>query len=376
MLSSSPASHDILVMTGAVEHLFPPPPVGRGLVTNRIISPESSEDDRQEGSLRPRRLDEYIGQDTVKSNLRILLEAALKRGEALDHVLLYGPPGLGKTSLSLIIAAEMRANIKMTSGPAIEHAGDLASILTTLEERDVLFIDEIHRLSRVVEERLYSAMEDFALDLIIGKGPSARSMRLPLKPFTVVGATTRLSALTAPLRDRFGAIYRLDYYDEQALQQILRRSAHILRVEMRDDGCEEIARRARGTPRIANRLLRRVRDFAEVRADGVITSDVARTALTALEVDERGLDRTDRTLLQTIIQKFDGGPVGLETLAASTSEESETVEDVYEPYLLQLGFLARTPRGRIVTRLAYQHLGLPYRPEPGAFGLWDTPDET
>src|SRR5690348_17297768 len=273
------------------------------------MSPKSGEDDRQEGSLRPRHLDEYIGQDTVKSNLRILLEAALKRGEALDHVLLYGPPGLGKTSLSLIIAAEMHANIKMTSGPAIEHAGDLASILTTLEERDVLFIDEIHRLSRVVEERLYSAMEDFALDLMIGKGPSARSMRLPLKPFTVVGATTRLSALTAPLRDRFGAIYRLDYYDTAALQQILRRSARIIRVEMRDDGCEEIALRARGTPRIANRLLRRVRDYAEVRADGVITREVARTALTALEVDERGLDRTDRTLLLTIIQKFDGGPV-------------------------------------------------------------------
>jgi Holliday junction DNA helicase RuvB len=340
----------------------------------RIVSPFPGEEDRQENSLRPRRLDEYIGQDIVKSNLRILLEAALKRDEALDHVLLYGPPGLGKTSLSLIIAAEMGANIRMTSGPAIEHAGDLASILTTLETRDVLFIDEIHRLSRVVEERLYSAMEDFALDLIIGKGPSARNMRLPLKPFTIVGATTRLSALTAPLRDRFGAIYRLDYYDEAALQQILRRSARIVRVEMRDDGCEEIALRARGTPRIANRLLRRVRDYAEVRADGVITREVARTALTALEVDERGLDRTDRTLLLTIIQKFDGGPVGLETLAASTSEESETVEDVYEPFLLQLGFLARTPRGRIATRLAYEHLGLPYRPTPGALGLWESND--
>jgi holliday junction DNA helicase RuvB len=340
----------------------------------RIVSPLPGEEDRQENSLRPRRLDEYIGQDIVKSNLRILLEAALKRDEALDHVLLYGPPGLGKTSLSLIIAAEMGSNIKMTSGPAIEHAGDLASILTTLETRDVLFIDEIHRLSRVVEERLYSAMEDFALDLVIGKGPSARNMRLPLKPFTIVGATTRLSALTAPLRDRFGAIYRLDYYDAAALQQILRRSARILRVEMRDDGCEEIALRARGTPRIANRLLRRVRDYAEVRADGVITREVARTALTALEVDERGLDRTDRTLLLTIIQKFDGGPVGLETLAASTSEESETVEDVYEPFLLQLGFLARTPRGRIATRLAYEHLGLPFRPTAGTLGLWEGAD--
>jgi holliday junction DNA helicase RuvB len=341
---------------------------------DRIVSPQSGDDDRQEGSLRPRSLDEYIGQDVVKSNLRILLEAALKRDEALDHVLLYGPPGLGKTSLSLIIATEMRSNIRMTSGPAIEHAGDLASILTTLEARDVLFIDEIHRLSRVVEERLYSAMEDFALDLMIGKGPSARSMRLPLKPFTIVGATTRLSALTAPLRDRFGAIYRLDYYDYTALQQIIRRSARILRVEMREDGCEEIARRARGTPRIANRLLRRVRDYAEVRADGIITREVACDALTALEVDEQGLDRTDRTLLETIIKKFDGGPVGLETLAASTSEEAETVEDVYEPYLLQLGFIARTPRGRIATRLAYEHLGLPYRPEPGMFGLWESPD--
>jgi Holliday junction DNA helicase RuvB len=342
-------------------------------MSNRIVSPEPGEEDRQESSLRPRRLDEYIGQDIVKSNLRILLEAALKRGEALDHVLLYGPPGLGKTSLSLIIATELGANIRMTSGPAIEHAGDLASILTTLEPRDVLFIDEIHRLSRVVEERLYSAMEDFALDLIIGKGPSARSMRLPLKPFTVVGATTRLSALTAPLRDRFGATYRLDYYDRAALQQILRRSARIIRVEMQEDGCEEIAQRARGTPRIANRLLRRVRDYAEVRADGVITREVACTALDALEVDALGLDRTDRTLLQTIVKKFDGGPVGLDTLAASTSEEAETIEDVYEPYLLQLGFLARTPRGRIATRLAYEHLGLPYRPAPGTLGLWDDP---
>ncbi|GAC1450239.1 MAG: Holliday junction branch migration DNA helicase RuvB [Ktedonobacterales bacterium] len=343
-------------------------------MSDRLVSPTHSDDDLQEGSLRPRRLDEYIGQDKVKSNLRILLEAARLRNEALDHVLLYGPPGLGKTSLSLIIAAELGANIRMTSGPAIEHAGDLASILTALEQHDVLFIDEIHRLSRVVEERLYSAMEDFALDLVIGKGPSARSVRLPLKPFTVVGATTRLSALTAPLRDRFGAIYRLDYYDDASLQQILRRSARILRVEMQDDGCEEIARRARGTPRIANRLLRRVRDYAQVRADGIITRDVARTALEALEVDERGLDQTDRTLLLTVIQKFDGGPVGLETLAASTSEEADTVEDVYEPYLLQLGFLARTPRGRIATRLAYEHLNLPYRPEPGSFGLWEGMD--
>jgi holliday junction DNA helicase RuvB len=329
--------------------------------SDRLVSPMSSDDDFQENSLRPHRLDDYIGQEKVKGNLQILLDAAKLRGEALDHVLLYGPPGLGKTSLSLIISAEMGVNIRMTSGPAIEHAGDLASILTALEERDVLFIDEIHRLSRVVEERLYSAMEDFALDLIIGKGPSARNVRLPLKPFTVVAATTRVGALTAPLRDRFGAIYRLDYYDDVALQQILRRSARILRVEMESDGCAEIARRARGTPRIANRLLRRVRDYAQVRADGVITRDV------------RGLDPSDRNLLRTIIEKFDGGPVGVETLAASTSEEVETVEDVYEPYLLQLGFLARTPRGRIATRLAYEHLGVPFRSGPDAPGLWDQP---
>ncbi|HEX6816850.1 MAG TPA: Holliday junction branch migration DNA helicase RuvB [Ktedonobacterales bacterium] len=340
-------------------------------MANRIVSPDQGEEDIQETSLRPRRLDDYIGQERVKENLRILLEAALKRGEALDHVLLYGPPGLGKTSLSLIIATEMGANIRMTSGPAIEHAGDLASILTALDEGDVLFIDEIHRLSRVVEERLYSAMEDFALDLIIGKGPSARSVRLPLKPFTVVGATTRIGALAAPLRDRFGATYRLNYYDEAALQQIIRRSARILTVEMDDEGRDEIALRSRGTPRIANRLVRRVRDYAQVRADGVIVRDVAQAALNALEIDNRGLDQTDRTLLEAIIKKFDGGPVGVETIAASISEEVETIEDVLEPYLLQLGFLARTPRGRVATRLAYEHLNIPFRVDPGALGLWD-----
>jgi holliday junction DNA helicase RuvB len=340
-------------------------------MADRIVSPQPDDEDVQETSLRPHRLNDYIGQDLIKNNLRILLEAALKRREALDHVLLYGPPGLGKTSLSLIIATEMGANIRMTSGPAIEHAGDLASILTSLEEGEVLFIDEIHRLSRIVEERLYSAMEDFALDLIIGKGPSARSVRLPLKPFTIVGATTRLGALSAPLRDRFGAIYRLQYYDEAALQKIIRRSARILQVEMDEGGENEIARRARGTPRIANRLLRRSRDYAQVRADGVITLTVAQAALNALEVDDRGLDPTDRTLLQAIIQKFDGGPVGIETIAASISEETETIEDVLEPYLLQLGFLARTPRGRIATRLAYEHLGMAYRVDPSIPGLWD-----
>jgi holliday junction DNA helicase RuvB len=345
-------------------------------MTDRIVSPGSSEDDIQENSLRPRRLDDYIGQERVKANLRILLEAAKKRGEALDHVLLYGPPGLGKTSLSLIIAAEMGVSIRMTSGPAIEHAGDLASILTALESSDVLFIDEIHRLGRVVEERLYSAMEDFALDLIIGKGPSARSVRLPLKPFTVVAATTRVGALTAPLRDRFGMIYRLDYYDAEALGKIIRRSARILKIEIHEEGVGEIALRARGTPRIANRLVRRVRDYAQVRADGIITREVAQAALDALEVDQMGLDPHDRALLLTIIKKFDGGPVGVETLAASTSEETETIEDVYEPYLLQLGFLARTPRGRIATRLAYEHLGLPYRGGPDAPGLWDVPQTT
>jgi holliday junction DNA helicase RuvB len=344
------------------------------MAEDRVVGPDMGEEDYQEGSLRPRHLDDYIGQDQVKENLRILLEAARKRGEALDHVLLYGPPGLGKTSLSLIIATEMGSNIRMTSGPAIEHAGDLASILTALDDRDVLFIDEIHRLSRQVEERLYSAMEDFALDLIIGKGPSARSVRLPLKPFTVVGATTRVGALTAPLRDRFGAIYRLSYYDENALRHIIRRSARILHVGVDDDGVAEIARRARGTPRIANRLLKRVRDYAQVRADGFITRDVARAALEALEVDERGLDPSDRHVLRTIIEKFDGGPVGVETLAASSSEEVETIEDVYEPYLLQLGFLARTPRGRVATRLAYEHLKLPYREDPTLRSLWESDD--
>ncbi len=325
----------------------------------RLVSAHVSEEEQTtESSLRPRRLAEYIGQEKIKENLSILLEAARRRNEAVDHVLLYGPPGLGKTTLCNIIAAEMGVNLRTTSGPAVEHAGDLASILTSLLPGEVLFIDEIHRLPRPVEERLYSAMEDFALDVMIGKGPSAKSLRLTLPPFTVVGATTRVGSLTAPLRDRFGAIYRMEYYEIDALRQILNRSARILKVPTESEGVEEIASRARGTPRIVNRLLKRVRDYAQVRADGMITKDVARAALDAMEIDEIGLDQTDRNMLLTIIQKFNGGPVGLDTLAASTSEDTDTIEDVYEPYLLQLGFIARTPRGRVAMSAAYEHLGL------------------
>ena len=340
-------------------------------MSDRLVSPNISDEEQiLEGSLRPRRLAEYIGQEKIKENLGILLEAARRRNEPVDHVLLYGPPGLGKTTLCNIIAAEMGVNLKTTAGPAIEHAGDLASILTSLQPGEVLFIDEVHRLARAVEERLYSAMEDFALDVVIGKGPSARSLRLSLPPFTVVGATTRVGSLTAPLRDRFGAIYRMEYYDNTSLEMIVQRSAGILKVPADEGGIKEIAGRARGTPRIVNRLLKRVRDYAQVRADGFITRDVARKALDALEVDEIGLDQTDRNMLTTIIQKFNGGPVGLDTLAASTSEDSETIEDVYEPYLLQLGFIARTPRGRIAMRSAYEHLGL--TPPGGESGpnLW------
>jgi len=340
---------------------------------DRLVSPNISEEEQLiEGSLRPHRLKEYIGQEKIKANLSILLEAALRRNEPVDHVLLYGPPGLGKTTLCNIIAAEMGVSLRTTSGPAVEHAGDLASILTSLQPGEVLFIDEIHRLARAVEERLYSAMEDFAIDVMIGKGPGARSLRLTLSPFTVVGATTRVGSLTAPLRDRFGAIYRMEYYDSEALKHILTRSARILKVPAQEDGIEEIASRARGTPRIVNRLLKRVRDYAQVRADGIITREVSKAALDAMEVDEIGLDQTDRNMLLTIIQKFNGGPVGLDTLAASTSEDSETIEDVYEPYLLQLGFIARTPRGRIAMRAAYQHLGLtPPNTENGPT-LWNT----
>ncbi|HAX23986.1 MAG TPA: Holliday junction branch migration DNA helicase RuvB [Thermomicrobiales bacterium] len=329
-------------------------------MTGRVVSGKHRDEDAAiETSLRPRRLADYIGQDKVKDTLSIFIEAALARGEPLDHVLLYGPPGLGKTTLSNIIAAEMGVGVKITSGPAIERAGDLVSILTNIKAGDVLFIDEIHRLNRTVEEVLYPAMEDFAVDIIIGKGPGARSMRLNLPRFTLVGATTRLALLTSPLRDRFGSVFRLDFYDDRAMTQIVTRSARILDVEILGDGATEIARRSRGTPRVANRLLKRVRDFAQVRASGVITEEVARDAMSLLDVDQLGLDDVDRRILLAIIEKFDGGPVGVDTLAAATSEETDTIMDVYEPYLIQLGFLQRTPRGRVATRHAYLHLGLP-----------------
>jgi Holliday junction DNA helicase RuvB len=331
-------------------------------MAERIISPKNkAEEVGLDVSLRPQRLDEYIGQERVKENLRILIEAAKARDEALDHVLIYGPPGLGKTTLAHVVAHEMGVNIKVTAGPAIERAGDLAAILTNLRKGDVLFIDEVHRLGRVVEEVLYPAMEDFALDIVIGKGPGARSIRLKLPSFTIIGATTRLALMTAPLRARFGAVYRLGFYEESAMQAIVRRSADLLRIEIEEDAVLEIARRARGTPRVANRLLKRVRDYAQVRAAGVITPAVAQEALILLEVDLLGLDDIDRRVLRTIIEKFDGGPVGLETIAAALSEEADTIMDVVEPYLLQLGFLDRTPRGRVATRRAYEHLDIPYQ---------------
>ena len=324
----------------------------------RLVGGGDREEDVWQYSLRPKYFNEYIGQREAKDNLNIYIQATKQRGEALDHVLLYGSPGLGKTTLAGIIANELGVNFRITSGPAIEKAGDLAAILTNLDEHDVLFIDEIHRLSRSVEEVLYSAMEDYALDIIIGKGPSARSVRIELPKFTLVGATTRAGALAAPLRDRFGIVSRLEYYKQEELEFIVTRAADILNIGIEQAGASEIARRSRGTPRIANRLLKRVRDFAQVVGNGVITADIADEALKRLHVDKMGLDRIDRRVLKCIIENYDGGPVGIETIAAAVSEERDTIEDVYEPYLMQLGFLGRTPRGRVATKLAYDHLGI------------------
>ena len=328
--------------------------------SDRLVNPLPQTDDRLDQALRPKNLSDLIGQDRVRENLAILIAAARRRSEPLDHVLFYGPPGLGKTTLAHILANEMGVNIKITSGPAIERPGDLAAILTNLRAGDILFIDEIHRLGRAIEEVLYPAMEDFALDIVIGKGPSARSIRLKLPHFTVIGATTRLALITAPLRARFGAVYRLDFYELPAMQAIVTRAARVLGVEADLEGIDEIARRGRGTPRVALRMLRRVRDFAEVRAEGMITRTISINALSLMDVDEMGLDDMDRRVLRTIVENYRGGPVGLSTISASISEEPDTIMDVVEPYLLQLGFLERTPQGRVATRRAYEHLGLEY----------------
>ncbi len=331
------------------------------IIEDRIITAGFRDEDvENEPKLRPQSLDSYIGQENVKSNMKVFIEAAKGRGEPLDHVLLYGPPGLGKTTLSNIIANEMGVNIKTTSGPAIERPGDMAAILNSLGEGDILFIDEIHRLNRMIEEILYPAMEDFVIDIVIGKGAGARSVRLDLPKFTLIGATTRIGLLTAPLRDRFGVIHRLEPYNISQLKTIIKRSSGVLDIPIDDAGAEEIARRSRGTPRIANRLLKRVRDFAQVKYDGSITEEVSKYALDLLEVDKMGLDNVDRKMLLAMIEKFGGGPVGVDTLAVSISEESETIEDVYEPYLIQLGYIQRTPRGRIVTESGYNHFGLSY----------------
>ena len=337
------------------------------MTTERIVSGKQQEDDHSlDTSLRPRRLAEYVGQNTVKGNLQIAITAAMQRGEPLDHILVYGPPGLGKTTLASIVATEMGVRIRVTSGPAIERPGDMVALLTQLRKDDILFVDEVHRLSRLVEEVLYSAMEDFFVSWVIDKGLNARSMNLAIQPFTLIGATTRYGMVSSPLRDRFGSVYRLDFYDPEDMCTIVERSARILDIGAEQEGIREIALRARGTPRVANRLLRRVRDYAQVMADNVITEDVAKSALARLEVDSIGLDTMDKRVLESIVEKFGGGPVGLDTLAASISEESDTIEDVCEPYLLQLGFLERTPRGRMATRRAYEHLGVEYEDDTTA----------